>query len=161
MIAPELPPVIADLTPWLAAVARRIAGPGADAEDLLATALLGLWRDRQVVLGCENQVAMAKTVGKRAMLYERRKQRRHLRTHLAADGTFDSVSGREAEPADTIDEFDVLVSLARPQDVQLLRDRFAGGLLLDDLAAERGVTRAAVRERIERAAATILARLHT
>jgi DNA-directed RNA polymerase specialized sigma24 family protein len=158
---PELPPVIADLRPWLAAIARRIAGNAADADDLVAAALLGLWKDRDVVLTCADPVPMAKVIGKRAMLYERRRQRRHLRTVVAADGTFDILHGREPEPIDVLDEFDTLVSLARVQDADLLRRRFRDGLLLDDLAAAAGVTRAAVRERIERATAVILDRLHT
>ncbi len=161
---PALPPVIADLVPWLAVVARRIAGrPGPDADDLFAAALLGLWKDRAAVLGCENPVGMAMVVGKRAMLGEHRQQRRHRRTvtAAAAAGALEALAGREPEPANGIDEFDVLLALVRPQDVPLLERRYRGGLVLDDIAAELGVTRPAVRERIERAVATILSRLHT
>jgi RNA polymerase sigma factor (sigma-70 family) len=157
----ELPPVIADLRPWLATIARRIAGRGADADDLVAAALLGLWKDRDVVFGCENPTAMAKTVGKRAMLRERQRQRRHLRAHTAADGTFDGLCGREPDVVAGLDEFDVLVSLARPQDAQLLRLKFGTSRPVADIAAELNVTRAAVDQRIERAVAVILDRLHT
>ncbi len=158
---PDLPPVIADLRPWLAAIARRIAGSGADAEDLVAAAVCGLWQDRDVVLAGEHPVAMAKPVGKRHLLYERRKQRRGMRMHVAADGTFDGVSGREPEPADGLDEFDTLLSLARLQDVPLLRRRFADGLVVAAIAAECGVTKPAIDQRIERAVGVILDRLHT
>lgn len=49
-----------------------------------AGALLDLWRDRAVVLNCDNQIAMAKTVGKRHMIRERHRQRRGMRAHTAS-----------------------------------------------------------------------------
>ncbi len=149
--------------PYLAYLANRLAAPvRVDADDLISAAAVAAWAARAKLAASDHPGNLAVSVGRMAMLTARRPERRHARClnlapAVGGGDALDTYHGREQEPS--VDEFDVLLSLADERDRGLLSRRYGDDVTVNDLAAERDASAARVRQLLAAALDRLLARL--
>jgi len=151
---------LAHLTPVNALLwchARRLSRRrGVEAEDMFQAAVAVLWADR-AKLPADHPTPSAWFVqsAKWAMLRQLERQGRRPAAGLDAEAHATAFSTTDPEP----DEFATLVGLLPAEVRELAVSRFADGLTLTELAADLGVTPAAVRQRMETAFDKVRGRL--